>query len=279
MPGTPRHEGRSRLTPLTVWPRIAEGPSRAQAQPEIPRANPQKPAMQPARTATGHRIEPGVDIKTAFVERQRPSQRGTAKHAFDELKVNLLTRYSEEAMKSVLFLGISRGTGVSTAAYNFARSLAQDAEARVLLINADLRNVSPPDHTAAPSKGLANIPEGDHQVLLPARQDNIHVLPCGSDCADPAVLFQSRRFTEFLGEMSKQYDYVVLDGPPIDEAPESIALSSKVDGVILVIDASRTRGKIALRAKKRIEESGGRLLGAVLNRRRYYVPDWLYRMF
>jgi Mrp family chromosome partitioning ATPase len=79
--------------------------------------------------------------------------------------------------------------------------------------------------------------------------------------------------------MSKQYDYVVLDGPPIDEAPESIALSSKVDGVILVIDASRTRGKIALRAKKRIEESGGRLLGAVLNRRRYYVPDWLYRMF
>jgi Mrp family chromosome partitioning ATPase len=92
------------------------------------------------------------------------------------------------------------------------------------------------------------------------------------------VLFQSKRFRAFMAQCRRQYDYIVVDGPPLDEAPESIALAANVDGVVLVLDARNTRRRIALRAKERIEQVGGKVLGVALNRRRFYIPGWLYRL-
>jgi len=171
-------------------------------------------------------------------------------------------------VKSVLFLGMSRGAGASTAASNFARSLARDREMRVLLINADLR-----------ASELAGADTSITQnSSAPSEVGKVHVLPGMRVLADPSVLFQSKRFTAFMAQCAQQYDYVVIDGPPLDEAPESIALCTSVDGVVLVLDAQRTRRKGALRAKQRIEEVGGRILGVALNRRKFFIPQWLYRL-
>jgi Mrp family chromosome partitioning ATPase len=190
-----------------------------------------------------------------------------AKERFDELKINFLARH-KDTVKSVLFLGMSRGAGASTAASNFARSLARDREMRVLLINADLR-----------ASELAGADTSITQnSSAPSEVGKVHVLPGMRVLADPAVLFQSKRFTAFMAQCAQQYDYVVIDGPPLDEAPESIALCTSVDGVVLVLDAQRTRRKGALRAKQRIEEVGGRILGVALNRRKFFIPQWLYRL-
>jgi capsular exopolysaccharide synthesis family protein len=231
--------------------------------------------------ATLRARDPRIGLEDAVVEQQQPAQRGSAKHSFDELKVNFLARYAKQSIKSIMFLGLSRGDGASTSAFNFAKSLAQDADVRVLFINADLRGTAatPGANDDIDGEGLSSLHSREDDTLLPALYGNVHVLPSGRDYADPAVLFQSRRFNDFLANMSKQYDYVIIDGPPLTEAPEAIALSSRVDGVVLVIDAGRTRSKIAQRAKKRIEDVGGTLLGVVLNRRRFYVPNWLYRLF
>jgi Mrp family chromosome partitioning ATPase len=64
----------------------------------------------------------------------------------------------------------------------------------------------------------------------------------------------------------------------MDEAPESIALCTSVDGIVLVLDAQHTRRRSALRAKQRIEEVGGKILGVALNRRKFFIPQWLYRL-
>ncbi len=228
-------------------------------------------AQQPqARARQPH---PGSDIT---IETKKPAPRDSAKHRFDELKINFLARYGAAAVKSILFVGTSRGDGASTAAYSFAQSLAQDLDVRVLFIAADLR-VAPPAENKTHS-GLSNLAKSADQLPLPALHGNVHVLPSGHNYADPAVLFQSKRFQSFMAHVSKQYDYIVIDGPPLDEAPESVALCTRVDGVILVVDAQRTRRKIALRAKTRVQEVGGKLIGMVLNRRKYYVPGWLYKL-
>jgi Mrp family chromosome partitioning ATPase len=204
----------------------------------------------------------------------------SAKHRFDEMKINFIARYAREGVKSVLVVGTARGDGASTAAFNFAASLARDTDTQVVLINADLRATSssmpPPNPPGTP--GLVSLAHCEMHPPVPAGRGNLHILPSGRGYADPALLFQSRRFDSFMVHLAQQFDYIVIDGPPLDEAPESIALSAKVDGVILVIDAQHTRRKIALRAKKRIEEVGGRLIGLVLNRRKYYVPRWLYKV-
>ena len=54
-------------------------------------------------------------------------------------------------------------------------------------------------------------------------------------------------------------------------------LCTKVDGVVLVIEAGKTREQVAVRAKKELEEAGGKVLGVVLNKRKYHIPEWIYK--
>ena len=256
-------------------PAIREAPPRESITPAM-HASP----LLHTRSGRSAITDPKAAAGSAASEPKYPAARNSVKHRFDELKINFLAHPANRSVKSILFVGTSRGDGASTAAYNFAKSLAEDVDVRVLFINADLRAPAPhKDHSAAdPLTGLASLAKSAGQSLLSASQDNFQVLPSGHNYADPAVLFHSKRFDAFLVHASQQFDYVVLDGPPLDEAPESISLSSKVDGVMLVIDAEHTRRRIALRAKKRIQEVGGNVVGLVLNRRKFYVPNWLYKL-
>jgi Mrp family chromosome partitioning ATPase len=202
----------------------------------------------------------------------------SSKKRFDEMRINFIARYARQGIRSILIVGTARGDGASTSAFNFAASLARDADTQVALVNADLRASAGVSRRPNPpgTPGLVTLSYAGEVPAQPGKDANERQLPASS--ADPAVLFQSRRFDGFMVHLGQQFDYIIIDGPPLEEAPESIALSAKVDGVILVIDAQHTRRKIALRAKTRIEEVGGRLLGVVLNRRRYYVPSWLYKV-
>jgi Mrp family chromosome partitioning ATPase len=96
----------------------------------------------------------------------------------------------------------------------------------------------------------------------------------------PLGLFQSVAFDQFLQTVRERFQYVIVDAPPIQGHPETLVLSRKADGVVLVIEAERTRKQTALWAKQQIHDVGGRLLGVVLNKRNQYIPNWLYkRMF
>jgi Mrp family chromosome partitioning ATPase len=219
--------------------------------------------------------EPQVNLEGTAREIKQPAPTGSVKHWFDELKINFLARH-KETVKSVLFLSISRGAGASTAALHFARSLAQDIDVRVLLINADLRE--PGAAPAMDDPGLTDLVEPLKILSSQSGHGHLHVVPWGRGYADPAVLFQSKRFRAFMAQCRQQYDYIVVDGPPLDEAPESIALCTNVDGVILVLDARCTHHRIAAWAKNRIEQAGGTILGVALNRRKFYIPRWLYKL-
>jgi protein-tyrosine kinase len=233
---------------------------------------PVSPEQHDVDTATTHarkaaRVHNGTQ---APAELMRTSVRrmGTAlRHRFDEMKVNLFTGHARESLRFLMVVGTARGDGVSSIAHQLAASLARDPDARILLVNADLASGSTRRSAAQQMRrhwSDADVPP------------NLYMLPGGESEIDPVVLFQSRRFDAFMAEAARQFDHVVIDAPPLDEAPGSAVLSGKVDGVILLVDAQRTRRKIALRAKQRIESAGGRIIGCVLNRRRYHLPRWLY---
>ena len=93
----------------------------------------------------------------------------------------------------------------------------------------------------------------------------------------PLSVFQSEAFDEFLQKAREFFKYVVVDAPPLAGHPETLLLSRKADGVILVIESEKTRKQSALWAKKQIETAGGKLLGVVLNKRKYRIPNWLYK--
>jgi len=70
---------------------------------------------------------------------------------------------------------------------------------------------------------------------------------------------------------------LILDAPPVPIFSEFRVLCRKVDGVVLVILSEKTRKQVAQKAKREIEEAGGHILGVVLNKRKYYIPKWLYK--
>ena len=201
---------------------------------------------------------------------------------YEALKANLWPDHSESAMKVVLFVGASASSGTSTAAANFATTLAQELDSQVLLIDANLTSRKRGDSAHADfrevgaSLGLARMfavsPSPEFSASGPS---NLHVLSIHSKCSMPFALFESEAFDEFLRTARERFKYVVVDAPPIQGNPVSLVLSRKADGVILVIESEKTRKRSALWAKQQIDGAGGKLLGVVLNRRRHYIPDWL----
>jgi Mrp family chromosome partitioning ATPase len=73
------------------------------------------------------------------------------------------------------------------------------------------------------------------------------------------------------------YDWIVLDGPPVLESPDSATLAAVADGVVIVVQANRTKRPVLIRAVDLLRKAGGRVLGTVLNRRRLEIPEFIYR--
>ena len=200
---------------------------------------------------------------------------------YEGLKTNLLGRYPNGEIKSILFNGTHHGGGCSTTAINFAIAMAKDSELSVLLIDVNLR--TPGLHDAFKidaTIGLTDLPDNNDEgssLIKKVGPGELYVLTCGGNLSVPLGLFESGRFDQFLETMREKFDYVIMDAPPVPRFPECRVLCTKVDGVILVLEAGNTRRHVALRAKKTLEEAGGRILGAVLNRRKYYIPEWIYK--
>lgn len=199
---------------------------------------------------------------------------------YENIKTRLFTRYPEESIKSIMFTGIADVSGTTTTAISFAKALAMYDQVKVLLIDANLRtpylkNVFGIKH----NNGLADLLAGKNPKafkILKIGQSYLCVLASGEDLLRPVNLFESWRFDKFLKKMRNFFDFVIIDAAPLATFPESRILSEKVDGVILVIQSGKIRRQVALRAKQELEESGAKVLGVVLNRRKYHIPEWLY---
>jgi protein-tyrosine kinase len=205
---------------------------------------------------------------------------GRAAEYYEALKTSVLTRYPNGSTKTILFAGCAHGNGVSMTAINFGTALARDSRFSVLLLDVNFRTPSFSHlFRLNGAQGLSDLLSShDGPVsLVKIGAGNLHVLPSGKCDSEPVALLESQRFGEFLATMRERFDYVILDAPPVHGFPESLALASKVDGVILVLNAGKTRQQVALRAKMQLEAAGGKLLGTVLNRREYPIPQFIYK--
>jgi protein-tyrosine kinase len=97
----------------------------------------------------------------------------------------------------------------------------------------------------------------------------------GVDINQP--LFNSERLEIFIKEVAAAYDYVLIDSSAILEAPETPIICSHVGGVVMVIFTGKTKREVIKRAMVMVEKLDGTFVGTVLNRKRYYIPEFIYR--
>jgi Mrp family chromosome partitioning ATPase len=106
---------------------------------------------------------------------------------------------------------------------------------------------------------------------------NLWVLPCGSPAVEWQTLLASDRWQSRADELRSEFAYVLIDAPPVSLCAEAISLGRLADGAILVIKSECTRREAARRAKGSLEAAKVHVLGAVLNDRKFPIPETLYR--
>lgn len=207
------------------------------------------------------------------------------------LKQNILRSSQNGKIKSLLFLSPTGGEGASTVLAEFAMSLAGQGE-KVLLIDANFRSPSLHERFHLGSEnGLAELLLGKSalsQVIQKTSLDTLWAITVGTLNRGPSTvdrglsssgrgLFPLNALDAHLQKMKDAADWVLFDAPPVNQFDEGLALSGKVDGVVMVLQAEKTRWEVAQAAKQRVEESGGKVLGVVLNKRKFYIPKWIYK--
>ena len=219
--------------------------------------------------------------KVSEVTSPRRSSLHVAMESYEDLKSNLFTRYSKSSLRMILFNGTANGNGSSTTAATFAAMLARDSQVKVLLVDMNLRN--PSLHRLFKiyqAPGLSDILTHGGQISFEIEKvgpENLCVLPCGEKYSRGAALFENSSLDHFLRTIRARFDHIILASSPFPKFPESRVICPKVDGVVLVIESGKTRRHVAVKAKKELEEAGGKFLGAVLNMRKYYIPEWIYK--
>ncbi len=150
----------------------------------------------------------------------------------------------------------------------------------MLIIDSDLRR--PVQHKMVGlnnRKGMVNVLTGDstsEEVIQETGVPNLSMMTSGRLRRGSLGIMNSQRLRAFLDELKDQYDYILLDSPPILGVTDAAILASEADGVLLVVQYRKYPKIISLRAKRMIENAGGQLMGAVLNNINIMRDDYYY---
>ena len=170
--------------------------------------------------------------------------------------------------KTILISSSVPEEGKSTVALYLAATLAR-SNSRVLLIDADLRRGTLHEFFgAASSPGLAEIlnEELSFAEAVPTGLENLALLPAGEAKRDPGELVLSPVWPSFLAEAGSQFDYILVDTPPVLAADDAATLAPKVDGVLFVVRGSFTSARMARGALDALRQRHVRVLGLIFNR-------------
>jgi Mrp family chromosome partitioning ATPase len=105
----------------------------------------------------------------------------------------------------------------------------------------------------------------------------LFISPSSVYSASHPHVYDSLLIDVFWKKLRQRFDLMLIDSPPVTTSTDGLAISSKVDGVVLVVEAERTRLPVVESARDRIKRSGGNILGIVLNKRRFHIPEWIYQ--
>jgi len=170
------------------------------------------------------------------------------------------------APKRLLLTSSRAAEGKSSSALALAQNAGRHG-ARVLLIDADLRR--PAFKVDSKTHGLSKLLTSDDVIeahMVPTSLENVTLLPAGPLPPNPADLLGTERLKAILAEANRQFDVVIVDGPPSLGLADAPLLASACGTVMLVIESGKTRTRAAREAVERIEATGAHILGATLTK-------------
>ncbi len=210
------------------------------------------------------------DVPPAFSEAMRA------------IRTGVVFSSAEEGARSIVVTSTAPSEGKTVISSNLAAALAQ-ADQRAVIVDADMRR--PRIHDVfgwLQDPGLSNVLVGTAQLSDVIRKTdipNLVVIPAGHIPPNPAELLGSTRFKELLGELRKQYDWIIIDAPPVMAVTDAALVSNIASGVLFVVGAEMTSRRHAAVAIEQLTAAKAHFIGAVLNRANVQRHGYYYATY
>jgi Mrp family chromosome partitioning ATPase len=189
------------------------------------------------------------------------------------------SRLGSHSKKVVQFIGSEDGEGTATIAREFAWTMARQSGRPVLLVDGNPMQLE--HHRAyALQPGLSldlALRERDvEDSLRKVPASDVYLAAFSKDTIQLPKHGSALNGQDPWGALRERFAFILVSSPPIHHSAAGLNLCSRVDGVVLVLEAESTSAPVVRNVRDHIRNAGGNLLGAVFNKQRHYIPDWIY---
>lgn len=179
-----------------------------------------------------------------------------------------------------------RGEGVSSVVLNLAMAFSQDPGMRVLVVDAKPNNIArtrmmkrlwdsePAPEEASESTEIQRA-QGDSRLVR--AEGNFDIILVQGKTSRSRAYFKVDAFRMFLDKAREQYNLILIDAPSIKESSFTPMIASSLGGLLLVIEAGAVRAEALKRSVEDLKSMGGRIMGVVLNKQRFPIPEFIYK--
>lgn len=223
----------------------------------------------PGRDQTSDRLLLDNDAPPGFSE------------ALRAIRTSIIFSSADEGARAIVITSTAPGEGKTLVSTNLAVALAHAGQ-RTIIIDGDMRRPRTHEVFDRPQEpGLSNVLVGTARLRDAMRMTNVpnlFLLPAGHIPPNPAELLGSTRYIELLDELRQEYDWVLIDAPPVMAVTDAAILANTATGVVFVVGAEMTSRRNALAAIEQLTTARAKFIGAVLNRvdvqrhSYYYAP-------
>ena len=181
----------------------------------------------------------------------------------------------------VVFSGVQHGDGCSRICAHAAATLASRVTGTVCVVDANLTRPSLHRYFGVDMPmGLKHFLMDSHPLRSMAQRvedANLWFLSCGIPLEGETARVAADRLRSRMGELRAEFDYVLIDTPPVNLYADCVGMGQVSDGIVLVLGSNSTRREAARRAKEHLSAAKARVLGVVLNKRTFPIPESIYR--
>lgn len=200
-----------------------------------------------------------------FIVEKKP--KSISAEAYRTLRTNIQYSSYDKKIKKILVTSSEPAEGKSTIIGNLAISLSQ-SENTVIILDCDLRKPTMHKKFKISNEfGLTELLVGKKELkdVIQYRNKNLHIITSGKIPPNPAEMLASKSMKRLLEQLSNEYDYVLMDTPPLNAVTDAQVLSTEADGTLIVIRCEKTKKESILTAKNLLQKVNANILGIVFN--------------
>ena len=186
----------------------------------------------------------------------------------NQLKTNLA--FCGKDIKVITMTSSVPNEGKSSVSFDLSKTMAESGK-KILMVDADLRKsvLAAKYHIQGIDKGLSHYLTGQAEIediIYETETEGFYLTVAGPLSPDPTSLLDSEQFQKFIDKVRDDYDYVIIDAPPLGVVIDAVIIGKYCDGAFLVIEQGVIKRKVVQDVIKQLKRGGVRILGAVLNK-------------